>query len=953
MRNYNVLKIAPAFLLLGSMLHAQQSDTAKKETEIEQVVLIGYGAKKKSDLTGSVTALTDKDFNKGAIVSTQQLLQGKAAGVTISNDGAPGGGASVTIRGISSISGNTDPLYVIDGVAITRESTGGVGNPLNLVNPNDIESISVLKDASATAIYGVRASAGVIIVKTKSGSQGKWKYNYSGNVQLNTTMDTYDVFSASQLTDIVKNRLPGKYDLLGIKDASGNQVLYDTDWQKEIYQKAWGTAQDFSARGNAFKGKLPMRLSIGYNNNDGILKTSNFERMNASINLTPKLLNDNLLVTINAKGTKTKYRYADTGAVGQAIAMDPTKPVTSDLPLYQNYGSYVQWLQEYPVGGNTYVSTPQNVGLGNPVATLEGKRNIADVKQFLGSSEFEYKFPFLKGLSAVANLGLEYVESETTNDNQAYLTAMNTSTGAQIPYADISNQVRNNQSLDLYLKYSKSDFNSGIISDLGFTGGYSYQSFRNAGDSSKYLYDPSQYSYSYYRDKGVLVSFFGRGNISFVDKYLLTLTVRHEASSRFNNSEYRWATSPSAAFAWQMKKEDWLKDSNFFSDMKLRLGWGITGNQDLGNNWYPTLAYYNTVNSSLANFVVYANGINQAPIFVNTINPNAYNSQLKWEKTAQYNMGLDFGILRRVTGSIDYWRKDIQDLLYYAFLPAGANYNSKINGNFAEIKSQGIDLDLNFKIVNKAKTKFDIGINMGWVDMKTTKVNVDGSIDATSFGGLSGLTQNPNVQAMSVDRIPFEFYLYKQAYDTSGRPLEGVFVDMNGDGKITPDDRYLTGKSGIPDVTFGWNTFLQVGNFDLRTVWRASVGNYAFNNINARYSTLKYIDSDGFGAVNNTVTNYNNTGFVNAPGSFQFISDLYLENASFVKLDNVTVGYVFDNFLNTKTRFRFYGSVQNVFTITKYSGLDPEVGTDRSKLGVDWNLYPRSRVFTFGVNVDF
>ncbi|MBN9338214.1 MAG: TonB-dependent receptor plug domain-containing protein, partial [Chryseobacterium sp.] len=334
MRNYNVLKIAPAFLLLGSMLHAQQSDSAKKETEIEQVVLIGYGAKKKSDLTGSVTALTDKDFNKGAIVSTQQLLQGKAAGVTISTDGAPGGGANVTIRGISSISGNTDPLYVIDGVAITRESTGGVGNPLNLVNPNDIESISVLKDASATAIYGVRASAGVIIIKTKSGSQGKWKFNYSGNAQLNMKMKTYDVFSASELTDIVKNQLPAKYDLLGVRDASGNQALYNTDWQKEIYQKAWGTAQDFSARGNAFKGKLPMRLSVGYNNNDGILKTSNFERMNASINLTPKLLNDNFLITINAKGTKTKYRYADTGAIGQAIAMDPTKPVMSDLPLY-------------------------------------------------------------------------------------------------------------------------------------------------------------------------------------------------------------------------------------------------------------------------------------------------------------------------------------------------------------------------------------------------------------------------------------------------------------------------------------------------------------------------------------------------------------------------------------------------------------------------------------------
>jgi iron complex outermembrane receptor protein len=514
-------------------------------------VLIGYGAKKKSDLTGSVTAFSEKDFNKGAVVNTQQMLQGKAAGVTITNDGAPGGGSTVRIRGLSSLNGNTDPLYVIDGVPITKDGTGGVGNPLNMINPNDIESISVLKDASATAIYGMRASAGVVIIKTKSGSSGKWKFNYSGNVQMSTLMDKFDVYSGTELAEIVNTKLPDKYPLLGIKDASGNQVLYNTDWQDQIFQKAWGTTQDISARGNVFGGKLPMRVSLGYNNIDGILKTSNFERYNAGISLTPKLLNDNLLVTLNAKGTQTKYRYADTGAIGQAIAMDPTKPVKSDLPLYENYGGYVQFLETR----NGHVTTPQNVGLVNPVATLEGKKNLADVKQFIGNSEFEYKIPFVKGLSAVANLGLEYTESETTNNNQAYLTAIDSGTGNQIAYADIANQRRNNQTLDLYFKYNKSDFKSGIITNLGFTGGYTYQKLRNDGTYARDLNDPvkSVTNKGFYKDTGVLISFFGRANMTFVDKYLLTVTARREASSRFNGSEQTWETFPSAAFAWQMK----------------------------------------------------------------------------------------------------------------------------------------------------------------------------------------------------------------------------------------------------------------------------------------------------------------------------------------------------------------------------------------------------------------
>jgi len=943
-RNYStVLKIAPAFLLAGTMLlEAQEKKDSIKQKEIEQVVLIGYGAKKKSDLTGSVTAFSEKDFNKGAVVNTQQMLQGKAAGVTITNDGAPGGGSTVRIRGLSSLNGNTDPLYVIDGVPITKDGTGGVGNPLNMINPNDIESISVLKDASATAIYGMRASAGVIIIKTKSGSTGKWKFNYSGNVQMSTLMDKFDVYSGTELAEIVNTKLPDKYPLLGIKDASGNQVLYNTDWQDQIFQKAWGTTQDISARGNVFGGKLPMRVSLGYNNIDGILKTSNFERYNAGISLTPKLLNDNLLVTLNAKGTQTKYRYADTGAIGQAIAMDPTKPVKSDLPLYENYGGYVQFLETR----NGHVTTPQNVGLVNPVATLEGKKNLADVKQFIGNSEFEYKIPFVKGLSAVANLGLEYTESETTNNNQAYLTAIDSGTGNQIAYADIANQRRNNQTLDLYFKYNKSDFKSGIITNLGFTGGYTYQKLRNDGTYARDLNDPvkSVTNKGFYKDTGVLISFFGRANMTFVDKYLLTVTARREASSRFNGSEQTWETFPSAAFAWQMKKEDWLKDSDFFSDMKLRMGWGVTGNQDVGS-WYPTVAVYNTINSSLTNYVLYPNGANTVPVFIATMNPEKYNKTFKWEKTTQYNTGLDFGILKRVTGSVDYWRKEIKDLLYNSFLPAGANLDSKVDGNIASMDSQGIDVDLNVKVVNTNKTKFDVGFNMGWVDMEVKKLNSNGSID-DKIGQLNGLVENPYVQSLSAGRIPYEYYVYKQVYDTNGKPLEGVFADMNGDGKITADDKYLTGKSPFADFTFGWNTFLQVGKFDLRTVWRASVGNYAFNNVKARYATLKYVDSDGFGAVNNTIKYYDQTGFVNSPGTVQFASDLYLEEASFVKLDNVTAGYVFDNFLGTKTKFRFYGSVQNVFTITDYSGLDPEVG-------IDWNLFPRARTFTFGVNFDF
>ena len=946
MRNYStVLKIAPAFLLAGAILQAQTTDTLRgktpiKEAEIEQVVLVGYGKQKKSDLTGSVTALGEKDFNKGAIVNTQQMLQGKTAGVTISNDGSPGGSSTVRIRGLASLSGNNDPLYVVDGVPLDNNGISGASNPLNSINPNDIESISILKDASATAIYGVRASGGVIIITTKKGTKGGWRFNYSGNLQIYTLAKKHEVYDSEELINIVTNNLPDKVDMLGYTNSSDDLVYANTDWQDEIFETAYGTDQNFSARGNLFGGTTPFRASAGYTNSNGILKTSNFERMNVGFGMNPKLLDGDLTFNINAKGIKSNYRYANNDAIRQAISMDPTKPVKMDDDLYADYGGYFQWLTD----NGTYVVPNQNVGLLNPVATLMGTNDKAEISQFIGNIEAEYKIPFIEGLSFVANAALDYSESDTNKTQAAYLTAVNGSTGAQYAYAGKGRQVKRNQNLDTYFKYFR-NFDSGVLTNLGVTAGYNYQKFVETGHSYTNLNDPDLYSYNWWGPTtGVMLGFFGRANLTFVDKYLLTVTARREATSRYAK-DYRWGTFPSASFAWKMKEEDWLKDNNFFSDLKLRMGWGITGNQDVGG-WYQTVPSYNTTNSDLAQFVAYPNGTSSDPVVYHIINPNKYNSNIQWETTTQYNVGFDYGIKNnKISGSLDYWKKEIEDVLYYSLLPAGANYDLYLDTNIATMASQGIDFDVNLKLVNTSKVRFEMGGNISWVDMELTKLNRQGTVDA-SIGGLSGLVQNPTSQAFSVGHVPYEWYMYKQAYDTSGNPLEGVFVDMDGDGTITEADKYHTNKSPFADFLYGFNTFLKVGNFDFTTVWRGSVGNYAYNNVNARMSTLSYIDFEGFDAIRNTVTNLNNTNFVDAPGSFQMDSDLYLEEASFLKLDNITLGYNFRNFFKTNAKVRLYGSVQNVFTITDYSGIDPEVG-------IDWNVYPRSRTFTFGVNVDF
>ena len=923
----------------------------------EVVVQIGYGSVKKKDATGSVEVISAKDFNKGAIVSTDQLLTGKAAGVRITNGGgAPDQKPQILIRGGASLVAANDPLIIIDGVPISDTGT----NPWNLINPNDVESFSILKDASATAIYGVRASNGVILITTKKGTTGAPQFNYSANISIGKITKALDVMNASDYVKFIKQYHPDRTNSLGIDDPNDpnnaphddlstpqieGRILSNTNWQDQIFRTSVTTDHNFSARANLYK-KIPFRASIGYTAAQGLIKNNDYKRLSYSFKMTPKFLNDNLKVDINAKGNSTYKNGGNEGAIGAALSMDPTKPVYG--PSFNNkFGGYYQ---------QTELSGIRDIKIGadNPLAILEQRNGIDRALRFLGNIEFDYKLPFLRDLRAIANFGLDATQStyrETFKNNAIATYTFNDGTNPETNYVfnpglSASNKnTETNTTMDTYLVYSKSL--KGFVRKVDGQAGYSYQNFKFDGNSLSFRNDPktgiretyisnvNNPNNRYYNPLN-LQAFFARGNVDILGKYLFTATFRADASSLFTPAN-RWGYFPAVGVAWKLKEENFIKNSKVIMDLKLRAGWGKTGQANFASNagYFPSRLYYQLAGSSDQ----YLEGIN-----IYTSKP--YNANLTWEKTGTYNLGLDFEFFKNsiVSGSFDVYTRKTTDLLAVIPTISGQSTGATVNiTNSGSIESKGFESTLNVKVITTDNFSLSLGGNIAYAINK-----VDDLAGRSEIGG-SGIGSNTFGFYDVLGRQRQEAYVYKQIYDTSGKPIVGAYEDLNKDGKITLDDRYL--KPIVPNWTYGFNTNIRYKNWDLSANFRGQIGGQIYNqNVVDR----GYIDAAA--PPSQPTTLYNvlnfykgsaNPDFKNFTAAETSLSDYFLENATFLRCDNISLGYKFLKFVG-KSTLRVSGSVNNAFIITSYSGQDPESNSYR-----DGSLYPRPRTYTFGVSFDF
>lgn len=911
---------------------------------LQDAVVIGYGTVKKNDLTGSVVAMKPDEMNHGLQTNAQDMITGKIAGVNvISSGGTPGGSATIRIRGGSSLNASNDPLIVIDGLAMDNEGIKGVSNLLSTINPNDIASFTVLKDASATAIYGSRASNGVIIITTKKGAAGSApKVNYSSNVSVSVKRNSIDVLNGKDYEAYVK-QLTGEnsdaYKLLGTNVFGTN---YNTNWQDQIYRTAISTDHNVTVTGGLQN--MPYRASVGYTNQNGILLTSNFERFTGSVNLAPTFLDKHLTFNINAKGMYAKSRYADTGAVGAAISMDPTDPVTvpttytttitnpdtKEVLTINPYASFDNYFQSYAYNFKLGKSVINSLAPHNPVAMLEQKSDKAESNDFIGNIEADYKFFFCPDLHVHANAGMEYsdgvqrlYESPASYDDS--------------PYGRYGRDhlYKYNKSFNIYAQYGH-DFTN---QHFDIMGGYEWQHFFRAGNSwYDGVWETHNASQTPTKTESYLVSFFGRLNYSLLDRYMITATLRDDGTSRFSKNN-RWGLFPSAAFAWKINDEPFLRNAKYLSDLKLRLGYGITGQQNLNQGDYPYIPVY-TISTTGASYPF-------GGTYYTTNRPDAYNANLKWESTTTYNAGLDFGFLRgRFSGSVDYYYRTTKDLLNTVSVSAGTNFDSKVISNVGSLKNYGIEASVNAKIISTEKVLWEVGYNVTWNRNKITKLTTGttkGYYVAT--GSISSGT-GETIQAQAVNEPANAFYVYQQVYDSKGKPIEGQFVDRDGDGKITSSDKYYYKSPNAP-ILMGFTNKMVYQNWDFGFSLRASIGNYMYNDILAKSHN---VSSTGIYATSGYLSNVQTKALATGFGSISNdeYSDYYVTNASFLRCDNITLGYTFAQLLNTKIGGRIYGTVQNAFVITKYKGLDPEVSG-----GIDKDPYPRPIVFMLGLNLNF
>nr|WP_320058874.1 TonB-dependent receptor [uncultured Bacteroides sp.] len=876
---------------------------------LSDVVVIGYGSQKKSDLTGSVSDLNSKDFNGGLIGSPEQLINGKVAGVQImSNSGSPTSGSTIRIRGGASLNASNDPLIVLDGVPLESGGiSGNSGNFLSLINPNDIESITVLKDASSTAIYGSRASNGVIIISTKKGSGDKIKVSYSSTQSIQTKTKLISVLSPDQFRDLInEDGTTAQKALLG--DAS-------TVWNDEIFHPAFGTDNNLSVSGKIGK-YLPFRVSTGYYSQDGLLKTDNAERFTESISLTPSFFDNHLKVNFNVKGSYNNNTFASTTAIWNAAAFNPTQPVYSGNTAF---GGYYESLNTEGI--------PATGALLNPVGLLNQDDNTSTVKRMITNLDVDYKLHFLPELKAHVTLGYDYAKGEGSRyipETAAY--AYKTG-GTVYDYS----QTKMNKLLTTYLNYTK--MFDAISSNVDATVGYDYQYWHEK--SPLYVVNnvagEAQSTTAAQDQKHVLISFYGRLNYSLFSKYMLTATVRKDGTSRFNKDN-RWGTFPSVALAWRVSEEEFLKDSNVLSNLKLRVSYGVTAQQEgIGN--YSYMPIY-TLSNEYAQYPL-------GNTYYKTYRPKTYVSDLKWETTNSYNAGFDFGFLKnRISGSFDYYSRKTKDLLATVSVAAGTNFSDNATTNIGNIKSHGLEFSLSAIPIETKDFTWNVGFNATYQKVKITNLSL--VKDASSPGTYAGpLVGSRNLQIMTEGYTPYMFFVYKQIYDQAGKPIEGAYADLNDDKVINDKDLYRY-HSPMPDYLLGFNTQLAYKKWSLGFALRASLGNYVYNNMNMNlgaWETMQYVSS----ALNNLSTNYLKTGFQTR----QYYSDYYVENASFLKMDNISLGYDFGRVLKL-ANIRVGALVQNVFTITNYSGVDPEVSN-----GFDSQFYPRPRTFSLSVNLDF
>ena len=908
---------------------------------LNEVVVIGYGAVKKSDLTGSVTALKPDTKNKGLVVNPQDMMQGKIAGVSVtSSGGAPGGGASIRIRGGSSLNASNDPLIVIDGVPMDNNGVKGLSNPLAMVNPQDIESFNVLKDASATAIYGSRGSNGVIIITTKKGRKGAApQVSYSGSVTMSHKKKTVDVLDGDQYRDLVKRLYTGHS-----REEEAFAALGDanTNWQDEIYRTAWSHDHNVTVAGSV--GNVPYRVSLGFTDQQGILKTSDFKRYTAALNLNPSLLDDHLTLNLNAKGMWAKTQYANTGAIGAAVAFDPTKPVYDDNAT--NFGGYWEWqIPGSSLNDPAWETTTNRNATSNPVALLELNDDRAISRSFIGNADIDYKIHGFEDLRLHLTLGGDFSEGKQWLD-------VDRMSPAAIYYGNHGWDRIKKQNLTLsgYAQYYK-DFAK--IHHFDIMGGYEWQHFWREQKNSYWgaypstnLEKPGQYhdwSMYNFKTENYLVSFFGRLNYILAERYYLTATLRDDGSSRFKD---HWSLFPSAALAWKISEEKPLKDLGWLSDLKLRLSYGKTGQQELPSNIgdYPYFAIYGMNTGVGSYYNVSADGT--------LARPEAYNPELKWETTDTYNVGLDFGFLnQRITIGIDAYYRKTTDLLNIADVAAGSNFKNSVISNIGSMENKGIEVTLGLKPIQTDDWYWTIDYNFTYNHNEITELVGDDPNYFVPTGGIGGGT-GVNAQAHAVGHPMRSYYVYQQVYDANGKPIEGLVVDRNGDGTITEADKYFY-KSPFAPVTMGLSSRLEYKSWDLGFTLRANIGNYVFNNLmsgNVNMSAGEIYSSGNnfFGNRPVDALDYNwQTYDLEAK-----LSDHWVQNGSFLKCDNITLGYSFADLLKCGNykgiSGRIYATASNVFCITKYKGIDPEVFE-----GIDNNLYPRPISFILGLNLNF
>ena len=882
---------------------------------LDELVVIGYGSVKKSDATGSVIAIKPDEFNKGNRVTAQDALVGKVAGVNVVNgSGAPGSGATIRVRSGASLSASNDPLIVIDGVPVDNSTIEGSSNIIGSLNPDDIETFTVLKDASATAIYGSRASNGVIVITTKKGND-RLAVNYSSSYSVSTTADRLDVLTAEEFKAFVPT-------VTGVP-ANPSFGSANTDWQDEIYRTAFGTEQNISVSGKVKPIKAPFRVSLGYTNQNGIIENNNYQRLSFGGNISPSFFDDHLTANLNLKVSYENNKMVDNSVVGAALRYDPTRPVMTGSPTAATDPGlgYFIWTNGGP---------PMAIQTNNPVAQLELTDQRNKVVRSIGSAALQYKVHGLEDLKLNVNLGYDVLESKYNKDVPDLAGTMyteNQKDGTGLMQRGVQN--KQNLLLDAFANYDKTFADKHTF---GAMVGYGWQNFYKKYNLS---YDDPMgnelQSDTHYETEYFLLSFYGRVNYSYDDRYLITATLRGDASSRFA-SDNRWGIFPSVALAWRIIQEDFMKEQDVLSDLKLRLGYGVTGQQDILND-YPYMTTF-TVSYPEASYLF-------GNTWYNTYRPNGYDRDIKWETTTTWNVGVDYGFLdNRIYGSIDYYKRFTKDLLNTINVSSGTNYSSVLTTNIGKMENEGVEFAINAVPVRTKDFEWTVGFNYTWNDSKITKLNmIDTGSNFVQTGAISGTGKY--VQVFMVGERPYTFYLCKQAYDENGDPIEGKYVQPDGSVSST-ETRYATDKSALPTSYLGFNTRFSWKNWDLSLSGHGSFGNYVYNYVAAdQYVQSVYSDQ---GSFSNILRSTRDKGFQQQ----QLYSDIWLEDGSFFRFDNITLGYTFDRLWNDTSRLRLTFSVSNIATITGYSGLDPEL-TD----GIDREVYPRPRAYTLGVNLTF